>query len=509
MFALGILPQLLLALAIGAGVGYLIRQQIAQRRAGSLEARLAKMVEKAKAEVKEKEEEAKEKAREIIREAKEETSKRQAQLTKIEELLLKREEGLEKKIEETERKLDVLEKDRIGLAKIKEELEAVRLKEIAELERIAGLNQEKAREELFNQVEKTNQDSLLKHIHRLENENRDQLEKKTQELVLSSLQRYSGSVVSEVTTTYVNLPSEELKGKIIGKEGRNIKALERLTGVEIVVDETPDSVMISGFDPIRRQIAKTALENLIKDGRIQPAKIEEAVASARDKVNEKAKEAGEAAVFDLGLTGLDPRLVQLLGRLRFRTSFGQNVLAHSLESAHIAGMLAVELGANVRVAKMGTLFHDIGKAIDHEVQGSHVDIGRRILQKFNVDENVIKAMQAHHGEYPYETPESIIVQVAESISAARPGARKDSVEIYLKRLEDIERITNGFEGIEKSYAIQAGREVRVFVMPDKIDDLGMHKLAQDMAAKIEEELQYPGEIKVTVIRENRAVEYAK
>ncbi len=509
MFAPEFLPQALVALGLGLLVGYFIRQQIAQRRAGSLEARLAKMVDKARAEVKEKEDEAKQKAREIISEAKEETGRRQEQLAKIEELLLKREEGLEKKIGETERKLEILEKDRLVVAKTKEELEVVRLKEIAELERVAGLSREKAKEELFNQIEKNSQEDLLNHTRRLENENRDKLEKKTQDILVSTLQRYSGSVVSEVTTTYVNLPSEELKGKIIGKEGRNIKALERLTGVEVVVDETPDSVMISGFDPIRRQIARTALEDLIKDGRIQPAKIEEAVAKARDKVNEKTKEAGESAVFDLGLTGLDARLVQLLGRLRYRTSFGQNVLAHSLESAHIAGMLAAELGANVRVAKLGTLFHDIGKAIDHEVQGSHVEIGRRILQKFGVDESVIKAMQAHHGEHPYETPESIIVQVAESISAARPGARKDSVEVYLKRLEDIERITNGFEGIEKSYAIQAGREVRVFVMPEKIDDLGMHKLAKDMAAKIQEELQYPGEIKITVIRENRAVEYAR
>jgi ribonuclease Y len=337
---------------------------------------------------------------------------------------------------------------------------------------------------------------------------REKLEKKAQEIITSSLQRYSSSVVSEVTTTYVNLPSEELKGKIIGKEGRNIKALERLTGVEVVVDESPDSVMISSFDPIRRQVAKIALEDLIKDGRIQPAKIEEAVAQARDKVNEKTKEAGEAAVFDVGLTGLDPRLVQLVGRLRYRTSFGQNVLLHSIEAAHIAGMIAAELKANVRTAKTGALLHDIGKAIDHEVQGSHVEIGRRILQKFGVDENVIKAMQAHHGDHPYETPESIIVQVAESISAARPGARKDTVEVYLKRLEDIERITTGFEGVEKSYAIQAGREVRVFVIPDKIDDLSMYKLAKDIAGKIEEDLQYPGEIKITVIRENRVVEYA-
>ncbi|MEK7500818.1 MAG: ribonuclease Y, partial [Patescibacteria group bacterium] len=442
---------------LGAAVGYQVRQNIAKRRAGSLEERLGKMVEKARAEVKEKQEEAKNKAQEIINSAKKEVVQRQGQLTKIEELLLKREEGLERKIEETEKKIESLEKDRTDLKTLKDDIEAVRQKELAELERIAQLERQQAREELFKQVETAYQQDLLKQIHRLESENREKLEKKSQEILVSALQRYAGGVVSEVTTSYVNLPNEELKGKIIGKEGRNIKALERLTGVEIVVDETPDAVMISCFDPIRRQIAKTALEDLIKDGRIQPARIEEAVAQAREKINEKTKEAGEVAVYDVGLTGLDPRLVQLLGRLRYRTSFGQNVLLHSIEATHIAGMLATELGANVRVAKIGALFHDIGKAIDHEVQGSHVEIGRRILQKFGVDEAVIKAMQAHHGEHPYETPESVIVQVAESISAARPGARKDTVEVYLKRLEDIERITSGFEGIEKSYAIQAGR----------------------------------------------------
>ncbi len=499
----------LIVFALGAVIGYQVRQNIAKRRAGSLEERLGKMVEKARAEVKEKQEEAKNKAQEIINSAKKEVTQRQGQLAKIEELLLKREEGLERKIEETEKKIEALEKDRSDLKALKDDIEAVRQKELAELERIAQLERQQAREELFKQAETAYQQDLLKQIHRLESENREKLEKKSQEILVSALQRYAGGVVSEVTTSYVNLPNEELKGKIIGKEGRNIKALERLTGVEIVVDETPDSVMISGFDPVRRQIAKTALEDLIKDGRIQPARIEEVVTQAREKINEKTKEAGEVAVYDVGLTGLDPRLVQLLGRLRYRTSFGQNVLLHSIEATHIAGMLAAELGANVRVAKMGALFHDIGKAIDHEVQGSHVEIGRRILQKFGVDEAVIKAMQAHHGEHPYETPESVIVQVAESISAARPGARKDTVEVYLKRLEDIERITSSFEGIEKSYAIQAGREVRVFVMPDKIDDLAMHKLAKDMAAKIEGDLQYPGEIKVTVIRENRVVEYAR
>ena len=503
------LPLVFLVFVGGILIGYFIRQGIAKRRAGSLEARIDKMVDKARAEVKERQDEAKIKAQAIINEAKEETNRRQTQLAKIEELLLKREEGLEKKITETEKKMEGLDKDKIELSKMKEGLEVIRQKEMTELERVANLTQEKAKEELFKQIEKTHEEDILRQIHHLESDGREKLEKKAQEIIVTSLQRYSSSVVSEVTTTYVNLPSEELKGKIIGKEGRNIKALERLTGVEVVVDESPDSVMISSFDPIRRQIAKIALEDLIKDGRIQPAKIEEAVAQARDKVNEKTKEAGEAAVFDVGLTGLDPRLVQLIGRLRYRTSFGQNVLLHSIEAAHIAGMIAAELKANVKIAKTGALLHDIGKAIDHEVQGSHVEIGRRILQKFGVDENVIKAMQAHHGDHPYETPESIIVQVAESISAARPGARKDTVEVYLKRLEDIERITTGFEGVEKSYAIQAGREVRVFVVPDKVDDLSMHKLAKDIAGKIEEDLQYPGEIKITVIRENRVVEYAR
>lgn len=499
----------LLVFAGGLITGYLIRQNIAKRRAGSLEARLEKMVEKARAEVKEKQEEAKVKAQAIINEAKKETLQRQTQLAKLEELLLKREEGLEKRITDNENKAELLEKKQTELKASQENLESIKKEHLVELERVAQLTQEQAQAEIFKKAEEGSKESLVRHIHHLEAENKEMIEKKSQDILVAALQRYAGSVVSEVTTSYLNLPSEELKGKIIGKEGRNIKALEKLTGVDIVVDETPDSVMISGFDPIRRQIAKTALEDLIKDGRIQPARIEEAVAQAREKISEKTKEAGEAAIYDVGLSGLDPRLVQLLGRLRYRTSFGQNVLLHSIEAAHISGMLATELGLNVRTVKTAALFHDIGKAIDHEVQGSHVEIGRRILQKFGVDENVIKAMQAHHGDYPHETPESIIIQVAEAISAARPGARKDTVEVYLKRLEDIERITSSFKGVEKSYAIQAGREVRVFVIPEMVDDLSMHKLAHDIAFRIEQDLQYPGEIKVTVIRENRAVEYAR
>ena len=317
------------------------------------------------------------------------------------------------------------------------------------------------------------------------------------------------STASEVTTTSVQIPSEDLKGKIIGREGRNIRALERAAGVEIIVDDTPGAIIISGFDPVRRHIAKMALEDLILDGRIQPAKIEESVEKAKSQVEKIMKDAAEAAAYEVGIFDLDPRLMQLLGRLRFRTSYGQNVLQHSIEMTHISGMLASELGADVAIAKKGALLHDIGKAVDHEVQGTHVEIGRRILQKFATDKAVIQAMQSHHEEYPYETLESIIVQTADAISASRPGARRDSVENYLKRLEDLEGIANGFEAVEKCYAIQAGREIRVFVTPEKISDFEAKKLARDIADRIEQELKYPGEIKVHVIRETRVVEYAK
>jgi ribonuclease Y len=312
-----------------------------------------------------------------------------------------------------------------------------------------------------------------------------------------------------VMATSVTLASDELKGKIIGKEGRNIKAFERATGVEVIVDDTPGSIILSSFDPVRRAVAKLALENLITDGRIQPAKIEEFVEKSKAEVNKIIKEKGESAAFECGVYNLDPKLVSILGRLHFRTSYGQNVLAHSIEMTHLAGMLAEELGANVAIAKAGALLHDIGKALDHEVSGTHVEIGRRILQKFNVDEAVIKAMQAHHGEYPYETIESIIVQTADAISGGRPGARRDTVENYLKRLGDLEAIANSFLGVEKSYALQAGREIRVFVTPDKVSDLEAKNMAREIALRIEKDLKYPGEIKVNVIREARSIEFAR
>ena len=344
---------------------------------------------------------------------------------------------------------------------------------------------------------------------KFEQQNKAELDAKAREIMTLSIQRYAGSHIADATTTVVSLPNDEVKGKIIGKEGRNIKAIERMTGVDVIIDDTPEALVISGFDPVRRQIAKLAIDKLIADGRIHPAKIEETVLKAKEELNEKIKEAGEAAIFEVGIGAVDPKLVYLLGRLAYRTSYGQNVLVHSTEMAHVAGMIASELGADVMVSKKGALFHDIGKAVDHEVQGTHVEIGRKILQKFGIDEKVIRAMESHHEEYPYSTLESRIVQTADAISGARPGARRDTVEVYIKRLEDLERIAKSFSGVEKSYAIQAGRELRVFVFPSQVDDLSALKMSRDIAHKIESEMKYPGEIKVNVIRETRAIEYAR
>jgi len=358
-------------------------------------------------------------------------------------------------------------------------------------------------------IEKDFEEDFLIKMKKLETQSSEKIEKKAKEILSTAIQRLSVSITGEVMATSVPLTTDEIKGKIIGKEGRNIKAFERATGVEVIVDDTPNSITLSSFDPVRRAVAKLALENLIADGRIQPAKIEEYVAKAEAEVNKIIKEKGEEAAHECEIYNLDPKLLSILGRLYFRTSYSQNVLTHSVEMAHLAGMIAEELGANVQVAKAGALLHDIGKALDHEVAGTHVEIGRRILQKFGVAEEIIKAMQAHHGEYPYETLESVIVQTADAISGGRPGARRDNLENYLKRLSDLEAIATSFEGVERAYALQAGREIRVFVLPEKVSDLEAKKMARDIALRIEGELKYPGEIKVNVIREARSIEFAR
>ena len=493
----------------GIALGYVLRLLIALGQRGSLEL-----------EVKQKLLEARERANRIVKEAEEQAEaieaeregpihEREERLEKIEERVLKREEFLDdsaRKLAEAAESIRNRENEVVNLRK---EAEKLILEERAQLERVAGLSEEEARKRLLEQLEKTQEGALLARIQKLETHGRKQLEEKAQNILLAAIHRLGNAVNSELMTLSVSIPTEEIKGKVIGKEGRNIKAFERATGVDVIIDDAPDKITLSSFDPLRRHVAKIALEKLIADGRIQPAKIEEIVQKTKDEVEEMIKQKGEEAAYEAGVVGLDPRLITLLGRLYFRTSYGQNVLQHSVEMSHLAGMLAAELGADPDISRAGALLHDIGKAVDHEVQGTHVEIGRRILEKFGVDKRIIQAMQAHHEEYPYETPESIIVQVADALSAARPGARKDTVERYLERLGDLERIAAGFEGVEKVYAIQAGREIRIFVNPGKVSDLETHKLAREIAARVQAELKYPGEIKVNVIRENRVVEFAR
>ncbi len=497
------------SLILGVIAGYYTRQTIAKKQAGTIESKLNKLISQAKEQAKETLFQATEKANKTLEEVKKYEREQQKQLTIKEKRLLQKEQNIDRQSEQIEKEQSDLKHKIHHLKKIKEELTNLQNEEIEKLEKISNFSQQQAKEEILAIAEKENQQILIERLNHLEKENQEELNKKAQKIIALAMQRYSASQASEITTTAVNLPNDDLKGRIIGKEGRNIKTLEKLTGVEILVDDTPGAIVISGFDPIRRQIAKVALEKLLLDGRIQPARIEESVEKAKEEINEKAQEAGEAAIYDVGLVGFDSQLVKILGRLRFRTSYGQNVLLHSLEVAHLAGMIASELGADVEISKTAGLFHDIGKAVDHEIQGSHVEIGRKILSKFNIDKKVIEAMQAHHEEYPFESLESIIVQVADSISGSRPGARKDTVEAYLKRLEALEKLANSFEGVEKSYAIQAGREIRVFVHPEEINDLQSHKLAKAIAQEIHQELKYPGEIKVNVIRETRVIEYAR
>ena len=499
----------ILSLAIGSILGYYARQSIAKRNYRTIEARLQKKISQARQESDSLIFQAKERAAQILETAKKEENERRGEILKTERLLLKRENILEEKSVNLEDKEKEFHQKVDKLREIKESLEGLQKSALDNLERISELPREEAKKELIANLEKEYQKEILDRIKKLEAEGQERFEKKAKELLALAIQKCSISQAQELTTTTVNLPSDEIKGRIIGKEGRNIRTLEKLTGVEIIVDETPETVVISGFDPIRRQIAKKALEKLIQDGRIQPARIEEMVEKAKVEISSQTKEAGETAVYDVGLLGLDPKLIQLLGRLKFRTSYGQNVLLHSLEVAHLASALASELGANAPVCKKAGLFHDIGKSVDQQIEGSHVDIGIKILEKFGMEKEVISAMKSHHEEYPYESLESIIVQVADQISGARPGARKDTLENYLKRLGDLENIATSFSGVEKAWALQAGREIRVFVKPEEIDDLGAKKLAKDISDRIQEELRYPGEIKVNVIRETRVVEYAK
>ncbi|MDO8572839.1 MAG: ribonuclease Y [bacterium] len=502
---------LLLAVAGLSGVafGYFLRWIVSLGKRGSMELEIKNMLVSAKEQAQKITEEADKKAAQVFEEIKKEEKEKEFQYKKTEERLVKKEGLLDNRQTDIDHEVEHLKKKAEEIKEIKEKMEKRMKDSELELERVAKLSQEEGRQELLKAVEKKYEEDILVRMRKLELEGIEKLDRKAKDILTTSIQRLASSTASEIMATTVSIPSDDLKGKIIGKEGRNIKVFERAAGVEVIIDDTPGSIVISSFDPVRRQIARVALENLILDGRIQPAKIEEAVEKSKETINKIIKEKGEQAAYECGVFNLDPRIISILGRLYFRTSYGQNVLQHSIEMAHISGMLAEELGADPAVARAGALLHDLGKAVDHEVQGTHVEIGRRILQKFGADNRIIQAMQSHHEEYPYETLESIIVQTADAISGGRPGARRDSVENYLKRLHDLEAIANSFPGVEKCFALQAGREIRIFVTPDKVGDLEARKLAADIATRVENELKYPGEIKVNVIREMRAIEYAR
>ncbi len=496
-------------LLVGIIAGYFIRQSIAVGRASAREKEAKEAANIARVEAREIVLRAKDSAALAIDVAHHEERERKAHLNRFEERLVKTQEILDRNIQEATAAGARVKEEMTRAEAAQADIRAMRERALLALEEIASMTRVEAREKIFAQVTDEHRKDLALTLQKFERERRDEIERKGVDIIATALQRYGRAHVSEFSTTSFTLPSDDLKGKIIGREGRNIRALERLTGVELLIDESPQAITISSFDPMRRELARMALERLVKDGRIQPAKIEEAVELSRQELAKRVEAYGEEAAYELGIVEFPKEVLQILGRLHFRTSYGQNILDHSIEMAHVAGMLAAELGLNAELAKRGALVHDIGKAIDHEVQGTHVEIGRKILKKYGVDENVIRAMESHHDEYPYSIPEAYIVTAADAISGARPGARRDSLEHYIKRLADLEKIASSFPGVQSSYALSAGREIRVFVTPEKMDDFGALQLAKDIAHRIQAELKYPGEIKVNVIRELRAVEYAR
>lgn len=501
--------RLIVGLGIGLLAGWGLRHYRGIRRADSLEKRLHEREKEAKEKSEELLLRARQKGVDIIAEAREEEKTLRRQLVKTEERLMDRESQLQKLAKNLGNRQEELEKETRDIGTLKKDVEQTKEKALAELEKISKLSTKEAQEQLLNQVQERYQKDIYNRIKDLEEEGRTLMEEKAKNIMALAMQRLASVHTSEVTSYTMDIPSDDVKGKIIGKEGRNIRAFERATGVEILIDETPGVVTLSSFNPIRREIARVAMERLIKDGRIQPARIETEIEKARKEVAEEIVKAGKETVYNLGIVGINPDLVKIIGRLKFRTSYGQNVLDHSIEVARLAEMIATELKVDTSIAKKAGLLHDIGKAVDREVQGTHVEIGIRILEKYGMDEAIIKAMRSHHGEYEPESVEAFIVEAADAISASRPGARKGSLEEFLQRLEELENIANSFRGVQKTYAIQAGREVRIFVNPEDVDDIQSKLLARNIADKIEEKLKFPGEIKVVVIRENRIIEYAR
>lgn len=503
----------LVAIIFGLLIGYFIRKSIAESKIKSAEDLAHTILENAK-------KDGENKKRELLLEAKEEIHKlrtdldreirdRRGELQRLERRLIQREETLDRRAETLEQKESYLEKKQKDIIEIEEKTAQIYQKEVEELERISELSREEARAILLNDVQNEIKHEMAIMIKDIETKAKEEAEAKAREIITAAIQRCSADHAAETTVSVVTLPNDEMKGRIIGREGRNIRTLETLTGIDLIIDDTPEAVVISGFDPIRREIARIALEKLIEDGRIHPARIEEMVEKAKKEVDNIIVKAGEEATFETGVHGLHPEIIKLMGRLKFRTSYGQNVLKHSIEVSHLAGLMAYELGADAAIAKRAGLLHDLGKAVDHEVEGPHVMIGAELAKRYHESDAVIHAIMAHHNDVEPQTVEAVLVQSADAISAARPGARRETLEAYIKRLDKLEEIANSFEGVEKSYAIQAGREIRIMVKPEVVNDEDTVLLARNITKKIEDELEYPGQIKVIVIRETIAINYAK
>ncbi len=500
-----------IVIALGAGLvlGYIVRGYWGSQAVKHAQEKSGRIIAEAQARQKDLILQGKEEQVNLQRQAEDEARAKRAEMATLENRLLQRDAQLDERSEMLEaRDRKLLERER-ELEINREELSRAKLEQVAALERVSGMSREAAKEQLLEAVRAEAENDAVRIARAIERKARDEAEDKARDVVVTAIQRVMADHTAEMTVTVVPLPSDEMKGRIIGREGRNIRALEQATGVDLIIDDTPESVVLSGFDPVRREVARLALTKLIQDGRIHPGRIEEVVAKARAEVDIVIRQTGEAAAYEAGVPGLPPEIIKLLGRLKYRTSYGQNVLQHVIETSRLASIIAAETGADIQIAKMGGLLHDIGKAVDHEVEGPHAAIGGQIAQRNNLPAKVINAIAAHHQEIEYACVEAPIVQIADAISASRPGARGESMDAYVKRLEDLQAIANSFEGVEKSFAVQAGREVRILVRPEEIDDLASMRLARDIVRKIEDSLTYPGQIKVTVIRETRAVEYAK